>query len=90
MYGRTSRDIEETLTQMIREARIIAKHDQYQMPTLVARWMSEDRRFDSIKDKVALAQEAMDCKSHGRELDLSSRLKIDTQGATTAPVTGWR
>jgi hypothetical protein len=88
MFGRTTTDIEQTLTRMIEEARAVCHHDQYQMPVLMAKWMSEDRRFDGIPDKQKLAAEAMDAKSHGRELDLSARLRIDTQGAAGAPVIG--
>ena len=90
MYGRTTNDIAETLMRMHDEARVQCRFDQNQIADRMAQWMAQDRRFDGIRDKLRLANEAMDARSHGRELDLSARLRIDPEGATTAPVIGRR
>jgi hypothetical protein len=82
VFGKTTDDIAQTLMHMQDEARITCKHDQYAMVRAMAEMMSNDRRFDSIPDKQALAREAMDCRSHGRQLDLTGRM---TSGAN-APV----
>jgi hypothetical protein len=86
MFGKTTDDIAQTLMHMQDEARTACRHDQYAMVKRMAEWMAQDRRFDSIPDKQALAREAVDCRSHGRELDLSGRLRIDTAGSATAAV----
>jgi hypothetical protein len=86
MFGRTTNDIAATLMSMHDAARVECKHDQYAMARQMAQWMADDRRFDSVPDKEALAREAMDCRSHGRTLDLSGRMQ---SGATGAAVPGY-
>lgn len=71
MFGRTTTDIAATLQAMQDRARVECKHNQTAMAQKMAQWMSDDRRFDSIPDKVKLAREAMDARSHGRRLDLT-------------------
>jgi hypothetical protein len=73
MFGNTTDHMAEVLMRMQDEARVVCKHNQSMMAQQMARWMGQDRRFDSVRDKVALAREAMDCRSHGRTLDLSPR-----------------
>jgi hypothetical protein len=90
MFGRTTDDIARTLMQMHDQARVQCRFDQNQIADKMASWMALDRRFDSIHDKAALAREAMNCRASGKELDLSGRLRIDTQGAGGAPISGWR
>jgi hypothetical protein len=79
MFGRNTDHIAATLMAMHDAARIECRHNQGEMAKRMAEWMADDRRFDSIPDKVKLAFEAMDCRSHGRQLDLTRRM---TSGAT--------
>ncbi len=82
MFGRTTDDLAEVLMRMQDEARVACKHDQYAIAHRMGDWLSQDRRFDSIKDKVGLAREAMACRASGRQLDLTQRMK---SGATSSP-----
>ena len=80
MFGRTTNDIATTLMQMQDEARTVCRHNQGAMVKQMASWMADDRRFDSIADKEALAREAMDARSHGRTLNLTKPYKPNTSG----------
>jgi hypothetical protein len=90
MFGKTTDDIAATLMAMHDRARIECRHNQYAMAEKMASWMAQDRRFDSVTNKIGLANDAMDARSHGRELNLSGQLRVDTAGAATAPVIGRR
>jgi hypothetical protein len=87
MFGRKTSDIEQVLTAMHDQARVVCKHNQYAMAKQIAEWLRDDRRFDSIKNKEAFAAEAMDCRRSGRELDLTKRLRLDPTGGQTAGIT---
>jgi hypothetical protein len=76
MYGKTSVDVARTLNQMIDEARVQCRYNQDAIVTKVAEFVRQDRRFDSIADPAALAREALDCRKHGRVLDLTPRLRL--------------
>ena len=86
MFGNTTNDISATLMAMHDRARLECNYNQYAIAPKMASWMNNDRRFDAFPDKLRLANEAMDARSHGRELDLSGRLRIDTAGAQTSPM----
>jgi hypothetical protein len=89
MFGRNTDDIARTLTQMQNQARIECRHNQTAMAKQMAAWMADDRRFDSIENKEAFALDAMDARSHGRELDLTQRVTLgDTAHARTAHIGG--
>ncbi|MCP3382857.1 hypothetical protein NLM31_21045 [Bradyrhizobium sp. CCGUVB4N] len=82
MFGRTTNDLSETLMKMQDEARIACKHNQTEMARKMAAWMKEDRRFDSIPDKVKLAKEAMDARSRGRVLNLTEPYRPQAGGVS--------
>jgi hypothetical protein len=74
MYSKSTDDIAQTLMHMQERARIDCKFDQYAMARRMAEFMANDRRFDGIANKEAFAREAMDARSHGRQLDLTERV----------------
>ncbi len=80
MFGKTTDDISEVLMRMQDEARIACRHDQRAMALKMADWMANDRRFDGIRDKAAFAREAMDARSHGRMIDLTTRERSNATG----------
>jgi hypothetical protein len=90
MFGRTTDDIARTLTQMIEEARVACRHNQNEMARTIGGWLGQDRRFDGVGDKVSFAADAMDAKSHGRQIDLTEqRVTVgDTAYGRTAPIGG--
>ena len=75
MFGKTTNDISETLMKMHDEARIDCKHNQAAIAQRMAEWMGSDRRFDSFPDKVKLARDAMDARTHGRVLNLTEPVR---------------
>lgn len=77
MWGKTTDDIAETLMQMQTEAQTVCRFNQTEMAKTMARWMGQDRRFDGVPDKEALARDAMDAQAHGRVLDITPRFRID-------------
>jgi hypothetical protein len=74
MFGKSRRDIEATLTQMIKDARTECKHDQYAMVRQIGEWIANDRRFDKVRDKQGFASEAMKSRSNGGHLRIEALL----------------
>jgi hypothetical protein len=84
MYGKSTEDIAQVLTSMQEEARIVCRYNQTEMAQQMAEWMANDRRFDGIKDKHALAVDVMDARQHGRQIDLTPRYRLDPE-PTSSP-----
>jgi hypothetical protein len=80
MFGRKTSDIEQTLMAMHDQARVECKFNQYAMAKQIAAWLSEDRRFDAIRDKERFAADMMDARRSGRELDLTKRMGTGATG----------
>ncbi len=74
MFGRDTEAISALLTRMHDQAREQCRYNQPLMAKTMAQWMADDRRFDSIADKERFANEVMDCRQHGRQLDLTQRM----------------
>jgi hypothetical protein len=83
MFGRTTNDIGRTLDAMIDEAKVVCRYDQAAIAKQVARYMGADRRFDSVTDKEKLARDAYDARVHGRTLDLTPRVVLDSNPQRT-------
>lgn len=81
MFGRTTNDLSEFLMRAEDEARVRCRHDREAMARTMASWLEQDRRFDGM-DRLKLAKEAMDARSHGRILNLTEPV---TSGAMSMP-----
>jgi hypothetical protein len=80
MFNANTKDAARTLDQMIAQAREECRFNTGAMAEKIGGWLSQDRRFDHIPDKVALAREAMDARSHGRTLNLTDPYRPSATG----------
>lgn len=71
MFGNDTKNAARAIDQMIIQARGECRYNQTAMAEKIAGWLSQDRRFDHVPDKLKLAREAMDARAHGRILNLS-------------------
>jgi hypothetical protein len=75
MFRNTPDDIAATLTNMVDTSHIVCRHNQAEMIKMMGEWIANDRRFDQVRDKQALAADILDAKSHGRLLRIEARMQ---------------
>lgn len=70
MFTKSKGDIARTMDTMCELARPAVNYDQSKAAQQVAEWMSNDRRFDHVPDKLAAAKSYMDARAHGRAINI--------------------
>ena len=74
MFTKSDNDIAMTLQMMINRSIDECRFDQYAAVKKTAEWIRQDRRFDNFgMDADAIAKEAFDAKSHGRQMHIGTR-----------------
>ena len=87
VYGKDERDLAVTLTRMSDLARERSNFNQHEAKETMAKWLADDRRFDSF-DKQRLIERVQDCRYRGAVLDLTDpQLQL---GGSPRPLDRWR